>query len=122
MGGEMAEVRQEQPAPEIAPELTNGEVVLVGGTYFKVRRGVRDAGDTKTIKLEPTGDGRMSRAPWRVVRMTYQKAWVPAIVDDRGKVVALVFGRDEEQQNANAVAMLHGYLYHEVKANGQAQE
>lgn len=98
-----------------APErLSSGEVVMVGGAFFKVRIDVEKTGSAAKYVLEPTGDGRLSKAPWRIIQHSHQGKWVPAIIDDKERLVALVFGKDEAQKDANAAALLQAHLYQAV--------
>ena len=100
-------VAVDQPESGAKPAIMHGEVLQINGAWFRAEV---ETGK-KTIVLAPTGDGKLSKAPWRVIRHSYQGRWVPAVIDDKDRIVALVFGKDTDQQDANAVAILQAHLY-----------
>jgi hypothetical protein len=94
---------------QVPDTLTHGEILLINGSFWKVAIDAQK--DGHAITLKPTNGGKLSKAPWRIIQKAHEGKWVPAIIDENERLVALVFGRDEAQRDANAIAILQAHLY-----------
>lgn len=90
-----------------AVSLLNGQLLRIYGSWYRVN-GLDPA--SRQISLVAVGEASPVRGPWRVLDIKAKPTdeWQPGIMDARGKVIAVVYGRDAQARLAHAQAFVLG--------------